>query len=73
MRKWIAMWLASLLVVAGVSAVLVRAQDSTILSGADLGFRVDRMRADGPVGTFMVRINGKWVEAAFSPKASQLH
>jgi hypothetical protein len=41
-----------------------------IISGDDLGFRVDRYRANGndtekgtPLGTLMVRIDGKWVEA----------
>jgi hypothetical protein len=34
-----------------------------IISGADLGFRVDSWGADGtPVGRFVVRHGGEWVE-----------
>ena len=32
-----------------------------IISGSDLGFRIDSYRAGAPVGTFVVRINGEWV------------
>jgi len=35
----------------------------TVLSGADFGFRIDRIGRDGvPVGAFVVRVGGKWVE-----------
>ena len=34
-----------------------------ILSGADLGFRVEGWHGDTRTGTFVVRINGEWVEA----------
>ena len=36
--------------------------EPTILSGNDLGFRVDRYRGSTPVGRLMVRIDGRWVE-----------
>jgi hypothetical protein len=97
MRKWIAIWLASLAVVAGLTSVLIRAQvqvppflrqggvvildnaqapapaDAGILSGSDLGFRVDRNDKDGnAVGTLMVRIDGKWVKALFGQTFSRL-
>jgi len=32
----------------------------TIISGSDLGFRVERQRGDHVTGTFLVRINGNW-------------
>ena len=32
-----------------------------IISGADLGFRVDRQDRRGITGTLMVRIKGQWV------------
>ena len=38
------------------------AQPSTIISGADLGFRVDRMDGQTPVGAFVVRKDGQLVE-----------
>ena len=42
------------------------AQTPTIISGSDLGFRVDQHRGNTPVGTLVVRVNGQWVEAEFS-------
>jgi hypothetical protein len=40
-----------------------RGTTPTIISGSDLGFRVDRQRSDRVFGTFLVRINGEWVVA----------
>jgi hypothetical protein len=88
MRKWIAIWLASLAMAAGLTTVLTRAQvqvppfsltprpapaPPAILSGSDLGFQVDRNDKDGnAVGTLMVRINGTWVKAVFGQTFSRL-
>ena len=38
-----------------------------ILSGEDIGFRVDATRNGVPVGVLVVRVNGKWVEAQAQP------
>jgi hypothetical protein len=38
----------------------------TILSGADIGFRVDRQNGDIPVGKLVVRMDGQWVEPEFA-------
>ena len=35
---------------------------TTILSGADLGFRIDRFDGQTPIGAFVIRQNGQWVE-----------
>jgi hypothetical protein len=45
--------------------LIVRGQ---VVSGDDIGFRIDRKRGEVPVGVFVVRIDGKWVEAEFSPR-----
>ena len=37
-------------------------QAQTIISGADLGFRIDRMDGQTPVGAFVIRKDGQWVE-----------
>jgi hypothetical protein len=37
-------------------------QSPTVISGADVGFRVDRWEGDMPVGRWVVRSDGKWVE-----------
>jgi hypothetical protein len=45
-----------------VHAQAVRPQAPTIISGPDLGFRVDGRKGNVPVGVLVVRINGQWVE-----------
>jgi hypothetical protein len=37
----------------------------TIISGNDVGFRVESLRGNTPVGTLVIRINGQWVDAEF--------
>ena len=91
MRKWTAIWLASLIAVVGLTSVLIRAQvrvppfaqtprpapapapaDAAILSGGDLGFRVEGNKDGNAVGTLMVRVNGTWVKAMFTPTTTRL-
>jgi len=36
--------------------------DPVVLSGDDLGFRIDRHEGGRPIGTWVVRLNGRWVE-----------
>ncbi len=70
MNRIVVLWLLSLLVVAGLASSLTAQAQQTILSGSDLGFRVERMGTSGqPVGTLMVRVNGKWMEAGWATKA----
>jgi len=76
MKKWIVLWLASLAIVAGFTSALMRAQapsqvpppsqatTARVLSGPDIGFRVESTRDGRAVGTLVVRINGQWVETA---------
>ena len=35
----------------------------TVISGGDLGFRVESNQDNVPVGRLVVRINGRWVDA----------
>lgn len=48
--------------------------DPYMLSGQDIGFRVERNTREGDVvGTFMVRLkNGQWVEAHPSPSRGRV-
>jgi len=39
-------------------------EQPTIISGADLGFRVEGHTGGVPVGRLVVRVNGRWVEPA---------
>jgi len=36
-----------------------------VLSGNDVGFRVTGRQGDTPVGSLMVRVDGKWVPVRF--------
>ena len=79
MRRLIGWWVLSLALVA-VAASAVTAQSNRapqinrtpprVLSGADVGFRVEGTDMSGkPVGTLVVRINGDWVEVGGGIKA----
>ena len=35
----------------------------TVIAGSDLGFRVESIKDNIPVGTIVVRIDGRWVNA----------
>ncbi|MGH9174571.1 MAG: hypothetical protein ACRD1H_09440 [Vicinamibacterales bacterium] len=35
----------------------------TVISGADIGFRMEGRKGATPTGKLVVRINGQWVEA----------
>jgi len=66
----IALWIASLIIVAAIAQAQTPAQRGTtptIISGNDLGFRVERQRDNKVTGTVVVRINGEWVVAESAP------
>ena len=65
---FILLWLVSLAIVgvfASASAQTIR-DTSGIISGTDIGFRPEGWKGKARVGTWMVRINGEWVEAQTS-------
>ena len=43
----------------------------TVISGNDLGFRIDGRRGNTPTGTLVIKMNGQWVpvESVAAPKA----
>ena len=67
---FVALWVISIVVV----GVLVSAQAQTrrepnpVISGADMGFRPEGWKGEARMGTFVVRINGEWVEAVDAVK-----
>ena len=79
-------WALSLVAVGALASVLTSAQarapqtlglpfpeiteGTTILSGSDIGFRVDRTQGGVPIGTLVVRVDGRWVEAGTSVRLS---
>ncbi len=59
-------WAISLMVVAALARVQTPAQRApfgTVLSGGDIGFRLERMGPNSAIGEFVVRINGEWIPA----------
>ena len=72
--KLVGAWLLSLVAVGAAASALTSAQivalpgTPHVLSGGDIGFRVEGNRGDYPVGTLVVRLNGRWVDAAFATK-----
>ena len=60
----VVIWLASLV---GVGVWAQTQPEQRVISGSDLGFRVERQERDGKaIGRLVVRIDGQWVEAGFA-------
>jgi hypothetical protein len=64
-------WVASLVVVATLASGQAYSFDPLpapmMLSGSDVGYRVEGWRGGVPAGRLMVRINGTWLEAEPAP------
>lgn len=58
-------WALSLIMVGAFAhaQTVQRPVTPTVLSGGDIGFRVQGRAGDRVIGTFVVRINGEWVVA----------
>ncbi len=59
---------AFLLVVAATAWVTAQALSVNpvtpkVMTGSDVGFRVEGLRGNTPVGRIVVKVNGEWVEA----------
>jgi hypothetical protein len=67
-----ALWIASLLIVAGLARAqshqFERIPKTFVLSGGDIGFRVEGWMAGNPAGTLVIKIDGRWVEPRLAPK-----
>ena len=67
---WIALAVLTL-VTAGwayAQAVMVKPVTPTVLTGGDIGFRVEGDRGGTPVGELVVKVNGQWVPADFNTR-----
>ena len=80
-RKWIvlsAIWGASLAIAgawahAQTPAPPVPPQTTpNVISGPDVGFRVERREGATAVGSLVVRINGQWVDTKFNMASKRL-
>ena len=72
--RMLSLWLLSLVLV-GILASAVTAQVARtpprIVTGADLGFRVEGKDVKGrPVGSIVIRVDGEWVEPGPSMKVT---
>ena len=66
---FVLLWLASLAVVGAVASAQTRRDPGAVMSGADIGFRPEGWNGKARTGTWMVRINGEWVEAQTTMRA----
>ena len=67
-RYFVAILAIVLIVISGTAwatsqLVMVEPVTPTVMTGGDLGFRVEGLRGGQPVGTVVVRVNGEWVAA----------
>jgi hypothetical protein len=63
------LWLASLVLTGILVSAQTRRDPAAIISGNDIGFRPEGSNGKARTGTWMVRINGEWVEAQGAIKA----
>ena len=65
------LWLISLVVTgAVVAAQTSRREPAAVISGNDIGFRPEGWNGKARTGTWLVRVNGEWVEAQGAFKAA---
>ena len=64
------LWIVSLVTVATLANAQVRREPAAVISGADIGFRPEGWQGKARTGTFVVRINGEWVEAVSAIKTA---
>ena len=58
------LWLVSLVVTGAVVAAQTSRRDpAAVISGSDIGFRPEGWNGKARTGTWLVRVNGDWVEA----------
>ena len=68
------LWAASLIGSIGITAYAQRTigpagKQPEVVSGSDVGFRIDRYNGETPVGELVVKRDGKWVAVQFGASA----
>ncbi len=63
--RWIVacLWIASLVVAGRVAAAQTRREAGAVIAGENIGFRPEGWNGKSRTGTFVVKINGEWVDA----------
>jgi hypothetical protein len=80
MATWLAknwklaiVWALSLIAVSAISGsaqtlpTFLHMENETVVSGNDIGFRIERTQDGIPVGKVVVRVDGRWVDTAAPP------
>ena len=74
MKRWV--WLSLVVLVVAALATFAGAQtrlQPRVLSGDDVGFRIEGINAMGrPFGRWVIRVNGEWVEVGSQPAVHRL-
>jgi hypothetical protein len=62
---FVLLWFASLVLVGVLASASaqIRREPGPIISGADIGFRPEGWKGRARTGTWLVRVDGEWVEA----------
>ena len=62
---FVALWTVLVFIVGVLVSVeaQTRREPDPVISGADIGFRPEGWKGKARTGTFVVKINGEWVEA----------
>jgi hypothetical protein len=63
--RWVValLWLVSLVIVGTVAAAQTRREAGAVISGDNIGFRPEGWNGKARTGTFVVKVNGEWVDA----------
>jgi hypothetical protein len=69
--RWVVvlLWLVSLFAVVSVFAAQTRRDPGTVITGDNIGFRPEGWNGKARTGTWVVRVNGEWVDAQTAMKA----
>jgi hypothetical protein len=70
----VAAWLFSLVAIAAIAQSRPTTPDTgpNVISGNDIGFRVDRYDGRRPVGVIVIRVDGRWVEPKSVPQPTPI-
>jgi hypothetical protein len=63
-----ALWIVSLVGIGVIASAQPRREPDAVITGSDIGFRPEGWRGKARTGTWVVRINGEWVDALAAMK-----
>jgi hypothetical protein len=65
----VVLWVVSVIAIAGLSVAQPRPdalRAPRVISGDEIGFRVEGFKGGMPTGRLVIRVNGEWVEPDFA-------